>query len=252
MARPPPGRRGGPRPRAASEASGGGTRGAVDSRDRARGGRRAFDARRVPANGSTEVTGRSKRSGSLDHARGSLPEAPPPANPGPQRRAERPERPLREDLVVQAALEAYGAVRHDGWLADRALDRVLRTKRHLYSNERRAVAERVYALLRRQRTVDALLERAGASVDGRSTEQDLLRLAASRVLHGESAEHVARSSGLRPDESRVLDGAPRQRPRRCRRFPGPSGSPWTPRFRTFWPSGSSASSETARRPRRRR
>jgi rhodanese-related sulfurtransferase len=27
---------------------------------------------------------------------------------------------LREDLVTQAALEAYGAVRHEGWLADRA------------------------------------------------------------------------------------------------------------------------------------
>jgi len=127
----------------------------------------------------------------------------------PQRRAERPERPLREDLVTQASLEAYGAVRHDGWLADRALDHVLRTKRHLYSNERRAVAERVYALLRRQRTVDALLERAGARLEGRSTtEQDLLRIAASRVLHGETAEGVATTSGLRPEEARVLDGLP--------------------------------------------
>src|SRR5215831_4437473 len=81
------------------------------------------------------------------------------------------ERPLREDLVTQAALEAYGAVRHEGWLADRALDHVLRTKRHLYSNERRAVAERVYALLRRQRTVDALLERTGARLDHRPTTE---------------------------------------------------------------------------------
>ena len=111
--------------------------------------------------------------------------------------------------MTQASLEAYGAARHDGWLADRALDHVLRTKRHLYSNERRAVAERVYALLRRQRTVDALLARAGGRLEGRSTtEQDLLRIAASRVLHGEPPEHVATTSGLRADEARVLDALP--------------------------------------------
>jgi len=82
-------------------------------------------------------------------------------------------------------------------------------KRHLYSNERRAVAERVYALLRRQRTVDGLLDRTGAQLAQRSTtEQDMLRLATSRVLHGETAERVARTSGLRPDESRLLDALP--------------------------------------------
>ena len=70
------------------------------------------------------------------------------------------ERPIREDLVTQACLEAYGAIRHEGRLADRALDFTLRHKRNLYSNERRAVAERVYALLRRQLTVEHLLERA--------------------------------------------------------------------------------------------
>ena len=119
------------------------------------------------------------------------------------------ERPLREDLVTQATLEAYGAIRHEGWLADRGLDHVLRVKRYLYSNERRAVAERVYALLRRQRTVDALLEHAGAALDRRpTTEQDLLRIATSRVLHGEMPDRVARTSGLRPDESRLLQGVP--------------------------------------------
>jgi 16S rRNA (cytosine967-C5)-methyltransferase len=71
------------------------------------------------------------------------------------------------------------------------------------------VAERVYALLRRQRTVDALLDRTGARLDQRPpTQQDLLRLAASRVLHGESPERVARTAGLRPDESRILEGLP--------------------------------------------
>jgi 16S rRNA (cytosine967-C5)-methyltransferase len=72
-----------------------------------------------------------------------------------------------------------------------------------------AVAERVYALLRRQRTVDALLDRTGAQLAQRSaTEQDLLRLSTSRVLHGESAERVARTSGLHPDESRLLEALP--------------------------------------------
>jgi 16S rRNA (cytosine967-C5)-methyltransferase len=196
VARPPPGRRGDRRPRAAS-----GAPQAI-----------APDGGRIRRDSPAGGTGRAPERGGADRDSRRRPGAAsdPSAGPGPagQRRAERPERPLREDLVVQAALEAYGAVRHDGWLADRALERVLRTKRHLYSNERRAVAERVYALLRRQRTVDALLARAGARLEGRSTEQDLLRLAASRVLHGESAEHVARTSGLRPDESRVLDVLP--------------------------------------------
>src|SRR5689334_22861052 len=86
------------------------------------------------------------------------------------------ERPLREDLVTQAALEAYGAVRHEGRLADRALDFTLRGRTQLYSNERRAVAERVYALLRRQRTVDWMLERVRPGFAAlNSTPQDLLR-----------------------------------------------------------------------------
>ena len=67
-------------------------------------------------------------------------------------------RAVREDLVLLACLEAYGAVRHDSRLADRALDFTLRRKKHLYSQERRAVAERVYALLRKQRLVDFLAE----------------------------------------------------------------------------------------------
>jgi 16S rRNA (cytosine967-C5)-methyltransferase len=124
-------------------------------------------------------------------------------------RALLPERPLREDLVSQACLEAYGAIRHDGRLADRALDHVLRAKRYLYSNERRAVAERVYALLRRQRTVDWVLERTVPGLERRSaSEQDLLRLAASRVLHGEQAPGVVRSSGLGGADAQAVESAP--------------------------------------------
>ena len=111
--------------------------------------------------------------------------------------APRAPRPVREDLVLQACLEAYGFIRHEGRLADRALDFTLRHKKHLYSNERRAVAERVYALLRRQRTVDFLLEHAHrgfASLE--RTRQDVLRLGASRVLHGETLSESERATLL--------------------------------------------------------
>ncbi len=131
----------------------------------------------------------------------SLPSKKPPS--------ERPARPLREDLVLQAALEAYGLVRHEGRLSDRALDFTLRRKAHLYSTERRAVSERVYALLRRQRTVDALLSRARPGFERlETTRQDVLRLATSRILHGELAPQVARDSSLGPQDTAALEALP--------------------------------------------
>ena len=123
--------------------------------------------------------------------------------------SQRPERPVREDLVLQACLEAYGLVRHEGRLSDRALEFTLRRKSNLYSNERRAVAERVYGLLRRQRTVDFLLSRAHSrfgSLD--NSRQDVLRLAASRVLYGEPPELVARASALGPADAAALNALP--------------------------------------------
>jgi 16S rRNA (cytosine967-C5)-methyltransferase len=134
-------------------------------------------------------------------------------------------RPLREDLVLQACLEAYGFIRHEGRLADRALDFTLRHKRNLYSNERRAVAERVYALLRRQRTVDFLLQHAHRDFSRLDkTRQDVLRLAASRILHGEPTDVVARTSALAgpdaaalnklPEAARALEALPQEK-----RFP---------------------------------
>lgn len=126
----------------------------------------------------------------------------------PVRRAGRAsgERPIREDLVTQAALEAYGAVRHEGRLSDRALEYTLRRGKQLYSNERRAVAERVYALLRRQRTVDWMLERVHPGFSSMtSTLQDLLRLCASRVLHGEAPRAVAKGSALPPEDAGALE-----------------------------------------------
>ncbi|MBZ4417036.1 RsmB/NOP family class I SAM-dependent RNA methyltransferase [Myxococcus sp. RHSTA-1-4] len=125
------------------------------------------------------------------------------------RHPERYERPLREDLVLQACLEAYGAIRHEGRLSDRALDFVLRHKKNLYSNERRAVAERVYGLLRRQRTVDFLLSRAHPRLDSLDkTRQDVLRLAASRVLYGEPLDAVVRTSALGPADAAALGALP--------------------------------------------
>ena len=175
-----------------------------------RGGRAGAEgersARGTHPRGGTGATGRGgragadgRRTGSGTHPRGET-----------DRQSERVERPLREDLVTQASLEAYGAIRHEGRLADRALDQVLRAKRHLYSNERRAVAERVYALLRRQRTVDALLTRTVPGFERRATsEQDQLRLGASRVLNGEETVRVARALGLRPADAERLGELPR-------------------------------------------
>ena len=119
---------------------------------------------------------------------------------------ERATRPMREDLIMQSCLEAYGSVRHEGRLADRALDFTLRPKRNLYSTERRAVAERVYALLRRQRTVDWMLEHARPGFEAMQTSQkDVLRICASRVLHGESAGKVAVQASLSElDQATIL------------------------------------------------
>lgn len=48
-------------------------------------------------------------------------------------------------------------MREQGWLADRALEQVLRRETRLYSTERRAVAESVYAAIRWQGQIAALL-----------------------------------------------------------------------------------------------
>jgi len=121
--------------------------------------------------------------------------------------ARRPERPVREDLVTQACLEAYGAVRHEGRLADRALEFTLRHKRMLYSNERRAVAERVYGLLRRERLVDFLLARASRSFESLpATRKDLLRLTAVQALAGDPPELSPLPAEDRPVIARLESG----------------------------------------------
>lgn len=106
------------------------------------------------------------------------------------------------------ALEVLGLV-GDGWLADRALEGVLRRKKALWASERRAVAERVYASLRRGRTIDFLLSQAWDRFDAlEQTRKDALRLAAARVLMGESVSDVERTSGIADSDRQVISRLP--------------------------------------------
>jgi len=110
---------------------------------------------------------------------------------------------------MQAALEAYSLFRRERWLADRALEHTLRPKRNLYANERRAVSERVYAAVRRQRAIDHLLAALRPGLDALPTSrQDLLRLQAARVLEGEWPATVARSAALDGTDARALEQLP--------------------------------------------
>ena len=70
----------------------------------------------------------------------------------------------RHDIVDACVLEVLGLVREQGWLADRALERVLRRERRLYASERRAAAEAVYGILRSLGQLEWLL-RPGMAPD---------------------------------------------------------------------------------------
>ena len=63
-------------------------------------------------------------------------------------------------------LEVYGLVRDERWLADRALERVLRRERRLWASERRAVAESLYGLVRWQGQLEWLLSGGGYGEPG--------------------------------------------------------------------------------------
>jgi 16S rRNA (cytosine967-C5)-methyltransferase len=116
-------------------------------------------------------------------------------------------RPLREDLVTQTCLEVYAAVRHEGKLADRVLEHILRERKHLYSLERRTIAERVYSLLRRQRLVDFLADKAVRGFATLpTTQKDLWRLAIVRRLEGEDASAIVEALSLSGPDAKVLKG----------------------------------------------
>ena len=80
-------------------------------------------------------------------------------------------------------LEVLGLVREQGWLADRALEVVLRREKRLYSGERRAAAEAVYGVLRAEGRLRWLL-------GGRPRIAELYAaaLATSGALSAEAAE----------------------------------------------------------------
>jgi 16S rRNA (cytosine967-C5)-methyltransferase len=112
-------------------------------------------------------------------------------------------RPMREDLVRAAVLEVYASVRSERQLADRALDRLLRRERRLYSTERRTIGERLFELLRQERRLDfALFGRAVPQ--GSPSFIYGARYAALLVAQGEDPSEVLRSQGLSPTLSAAL------------------------------------------------
>jgi 16S rRNA (cytosine967-C5)-methyltransferase len=104
--------------------------------------------------------------------------------------------------VDAAVLEVHGLVHDQGWLADRALERVLRTDR-LWASERRAAAEAVYGLTRWQGQLDWLLQGGG----GRAPEL-VTRYAAWLTRFGGVARlDAARRLGVPAARLLPLDGA---------------------------------------------
>jgi 16S rRNA (cytosine967-C5)-methyltransferase len=90
-------------------------------------------------------------------------------------------------------------------LADRALDVTLRQKKALFSHERREVADRIYALLRRQITVDFFLAQVFPSFASLgTTEKNVLRIAGARVLEGTPVREAARAARLSVSEASGL------------------------------------------------
>ncbi len=112
-------------------------------------------------------------------------------------------RPLRPDLVDAAVLEVYGLVREQAWLADRALERVLRREKRLYAGERRGVAEAVYGMLRWEGQLRWLAgDRSAISLPARAGRAavDLSTLYALWLARSGStpAEAVAKRLGVSP------------------------------------------------------
>jgi 16S rRNA (cytosine967-C5)-methyltransferase len=67
---------------------------------------------------------------------------------------------MRAALVRNLVLDVYARVTEQGELADRALNRALRSHADLHSHERRYVATSLYAMIRMQRRFDYLLDAA--------------------------------------------------------------------------------------------
>ncbi len=98
---------------------------------------------------------------------------------------------VRPDRILAVILEVLAAIRAEGQLADRTLSRVLRRERGLWSAERRAVAEAVYRLLRQDRLVETVLDRALGELRVpratlSATRLDVLRLAVAAAFAGDA------------------------------------------------------------------
>ncbi|MFO0584811.1 MAG: RsmB/NOP family class I SAM-dependent RNA methyltransferase [Anaeromyxobacter sp.] len=117
------------------------------------------------------------------------------------------ERPPRLDLVDALVLEVHGLVHDQAWLADRALERVVRRERKLWASERRLVAESVYALVRAQGQLDFLL--AGAMPGVPAPGVDLATRYAAWLVSagGASRTEAARRLAVQPSALAALDGA---------------------------------------------
>lgn len=101
------------------------------------------------------------------------------------------------NLVQAAVLEVYAGVRLEGFLADRALERVLRREKQLFSSERRAVAESVYGMLRQEKRLDfAMFGEKPPALP--ASDLHALRFAALRVLEGADPQEAAATHGIAP------------------------------------------------------
>ncbi len=114
------------------------------------------------------------------------------------------ERPPRLDLVDALVLEVHGLVHDQAWLADRALERVVRRERKLWASERRLVAESVYALVRAQGQLDFLL--AGAMPGVPAPGVDLATRYAAWLVSagGASRTEAARRLAVQPSALAAL------------------------------------------------
>jgi len=117
---------------------------------------------------------------------------------------------VRPDRVRAVVLEVLADVREEGQLADRALSRVLRREKGLWSGERKSASEVVYGILRQERLIEAILARGLHEIGSPAlaslspSQADLLRLAVWSALTGaepppgEAARAIgARAAGLR-------------------------------------------------------
>jgi 16S rRNA (cytosine967-C5)-methyltransferase len=110
-------------------------------------------------------------------------------------------------VVDPVVLEVHGLVHDQGWLADRALERVLRRERRMWASERRLAAESLYGLLRMQGQLDFLL--AGVEPGAPAPRLGLpLRYAGWLVrFGGASAEEAAARLAVPLAALRSLNGA---------------------------------------------